>query len=380
MRIQRLLPAALLVALAASGADDTEAPKLVSLQFSPTSIKASTGPAEVTLHFTATDDASGVTYIETTFVDPTGVFRQQGSARFAPTLSATNSLRIAFPRFSSAGAWTLAHVFLSDQAGNTLVLDADGLNNYRFPTRLEVISVQDAGSPKLTALDFAPARIDTSAGPADVQVKYTATDDVSGVYYIELSFVSPSGNVRQGGSAKFEAAPSVSNSITVTFPRLSEPGTWVLSALLLSDAAGNTLLMDTDGIGGLGFRRTLEVKSASDTISPSLTALRFTPEAIDTTQGPATVKVEYTATDNLSGVSSLEVVFVSPSETTKASGTAKFSPAHEVTDAVAVSFPKSSEPGAWRVESVMVTDAAGNTLLLNADEVPSKGARILRVR
>jgi hypothetical protein len=376
------LAAGLLLPGSAFGAEDkdTEAPKLVSLQFSPASIKTSTSAAEVTLSFTATDDASGVTYIETGFVDPTGTARQKVSAKFAPTLSTTSSIRITFPRFSNSGTWTLSQVFLSDAAGNTLVLDADGLIGRGFPTRLEVMSARDTVSPKLTALDFAPGRIDTSVGPATVDVNYTATDDLSGVNYIEVAFLNPSRSAKRSATAKIDPAQSVSNSIAVTFPRLSDAGEWILSSVFLSDAAGNTLVLDADGVGESGFRRILEVKSASDLISPNLTALRFTPEAIDTTQGPATVKVQYTATDNLSGVKSFEVVFVSPSEGMKRRGSAVFSPASEVTDSLQISFPRSSEPGVWIVNSVLLADEAGNTLVLDADGAASKGAGKLRVR
>jgi hypothetical protein len=382
--LRAILLAALAVALisasSASGADDTEAPKLTSLRFTPASIETGKGTAEVTVSFAATDDTSGVAHFEFRFVDPSGAFQQAGSAKFAPTLSATNSVRITFPRLSAPGTWTLSQVYLADAAGNTLILDSDGLRGGGFPTSLQVVSTQDTVSPKLTALDITPGRIDTSVDPADVKVNVTATDDLAGVHYVELSFVSPSGAFRRSGFAKFEPGQSVAKSITVTFPRLSEPGSWTLETLLLADAAGNTLVLDTDGLGGVAARRTLEVKSTSDTVSPSLTALRFTPEAIDTTQGPATVKVEFTATDNLSGVSLFEIAFVGPSGVDKVSGSHKFSPAHEVSDSITVTFPKSSEAGAWRVGTVMVADAAANTLLLDADEASSKAGRTLQVR
>lgn len=387
-RIPGSLLAALLVTLSAClfsppsavSADDTEAPKLTSLRFSPASIDTSKGPAEVTISFTASDDSSGVAYLETGFVDPSGTSRRPGSVKLAPTLSATHSLRIIFPRFSPPGTWTLAQVFLADSAGNTLILDSDALRGGGFPTSLQVISAQDTVSPKLTALDFAPARIDTSVGPADVKVNFTATDDLSGVNYVELSFVSPSGVARHGGSAKSEVAQSLSNSVTVTFPRLSEAGQWTLGAVFLSDAAGNTLVLDTARISELGFRTTLAVKSASDTISPSLTALRFTPAAIDTSQGPATVNVEFTATDNLSGVASVEVSLVSPSGSWRQNGSRTFSPAHEVTDSVQVSFPRSSEPGTWTLGSVFLADAAGNTLVLDGAGVSGRGPTTLDVK
>ena len=318
-------------------------------------------------------------YFEAAFLDSTGTARQTASARFTPTLSATHTLRVSFPKFSASGTWSLANVFLSDAAGNTLVLDADGVRGRGFPWQLEVRSSRDTESPKIASLDFSPSEIDTSAGAADVKVNYTATDDLSGVSYLELSFVSPSGAVHRGASAKLEAATSVSNSITVTFPRLSEPGQWTLNVLFLSDAAGNTLVMDPEAIVRAGIRTSLLVKSASDTVPPVLTSFRFAPESIDTSQGPATVRVDFTATDNFSGVKYVEVVFVSASGV-KQSASATFKPAAEVNGSVEVGFPQSSESGVWAVHTVVIADDAGNTLVLDADAMASRVAKSLQVR
>jgi hypothetical protein len=386
--MQALLKTGFLAAIAAGtvfsglafGGDDTTPPELKSLSFTPESIDTSTRAVEVTISFSVTDDSSGANYFEAAFVDSSGAVRQAATARFAPTLSATHSVRVAFPRFSNSGTWTLANVFLSDAAGNTLVLDADGIRRRGYRCQLEVQSARDTVSPRLASLDFSPSEIDTSAGPADVKVNFTVTDDLSGVSFLELSFISPSGVARRGGTAKFDAAQSISNAMTVTFPRLSEPGQWTLSALFLADAAGNTLVLDAEGIVRAGLRTNLNVKSASDTVPPKLTALHFAPEAIDTSRGPVTVKVEFTATDNFSGVKHLEVVFVSPSGAAKQSASAVFRPATEVAGSLDVNFPQSSEPGAWTVGMVIVTDDAGNTLVLDADALASRLYKALQVR
>ncbi len=375
MRTFLLLTLAIVLPGLALGSEDTTPPELKSLGFTPASIDTSSGTAEIILTFSVTDNASGATYFEATFMDALGVARQSASAKFAPTLVATNSIKVTFPQSSNSGMWTLANVLVGDAAGNTLILDADGLSSRGFPTRLEVKSVLDSVSPKLTALEFSPAQIDTSAGPADVQVNYTATDDLSGVNYIELSFVSPSGAARRNGSARFAAAQSVSKSLTVNFPRLSEPGQWTLSAVLLSDAAGNTLMLDAEGVVRAGLRTNLEVKSTSDTTPPNLTALRFAPEAIDTSGGPAMVKVDFTATDDVSGVSYLELVFVSPSGSVKHGGSAKFDPAKSVSNSIAVTFPPHSEAGQWTLNTVFLADAAGNPLVLDAEGVARTGFR-----
>src|SRR5258706_9323948 len=368
------LAGTLIVPVLALG-DDSSPVELQALQFTPSAIDTTTGAAQVTLNFTARDAVSGVNFFEAGFVDASGVARQSASARFARSRSAANSVRITFPKLSTAGTWPLAQVFLGDAAGNTLVLDYEGLVRRGFPTRLEVTTAKDTVSPQLTALGFSPAEIDTSGGPVDVKVNYTATDDLSGVSYVDLSFVSPSG-ARRGRSAKLEASRSASNAMDVTFPRFSEAGPWTLSSVLLADAAGNTLVLNSEDLARVGFPTILEVKSATDTVSPKLTSLRFTPQMIDTSRGPATVKVDFTAIDDLSGVKWIEIVFVSPSGSFTQKGSAVFAPANEVSSSVDVIFPQSSEPGVWKFTSVIITDGAGNSLVLNQDAMASRVIRV----
>jgi hypothetical protein len=376
--ILRTLLAGLVLTGLAFGSDDTTPPELKSLRFTPDTIDTSRSVAEVTLSFSVTDDASGATYFEVTFMDPSGGLRRTASTKFAPTLAATNSVKITFPRFSDSGTWTLSQVFLSDAAGNTLSLDADDINGRGIPSRLEVRSAKDTISPKLTALNF-PAEIDTSTGPAVVKVNYAATDDLSGVSYFELSFSSPSGSIKNA-SAKFEPAESVSSSVGLTFPVLSEPGEWTLSTVFVADAAGNTLVLNAADVSTLGFRTALQVKSAPDTKSPELSSIRLSLEVIDTSQEEVTVTLELKATDDLSGVKSIEAAFTGPSGEMGPKGSLLYSPARkEVADSVKITFPKSSERGAWTLSTLIISDEAGNTLVLSPDVLASK-VGLLQVR
>ena len=375
---------ALTASLVGSGsafcAEDASAPELKSFRFSPDTIQTSLDAAELTISFTVTDDDSGLTYFEAVFEDQSGTARQSASARFAPTNRAMSSIKVNFPRFSNSGTWTLVQLFLSDAAGNTSSWDSEALARRGFPTRLEVVSAKDTVSPKLTALEFSPADPDTSAGPAEVSVTYTATDDLSGVSYVELGFVSPSGTARQSRSMKFNASKVIANTMTVVFPAHSEPGQWTLNSIFVMDAASNTLVLDTKAVEALGFPTLLNVRSTLDTVSPTLSSLTFAPSAIDTTGGEANVTAQFTATDDMSGVKSFEIVFTSPSGAASRSSVVTFAPAKKVTHSLSVNFPRLSEPGSWTLTSVVVTDAAGNTLVVDADMLPSVVAKTLEVR
>jgi hypothetical protein len=285
-------------------------------------------------------------------------------------------LSVTFPRLSEAGRWTLSSLFLADAAGNTLVLDTQGLTALGMRTSLEVKSTADTKSPTLTSLRFNPEEIDTSQGPATVKVDFSAADDLSGVKSLEVVFVSPSGSLRRSGSTLFTPATQVTDSLNVSFPAFTESGPWTVSTVLVADAAGNTLLLDESELGRLGLRP-LRVGSTRDETPPKLIALRCNPDTIDTTEGPVTVTVEFTATDDSSGVKSAEVVLESPSGKVRQSGSAVFVPSKEVNGVMQVTFQRLSEPGAWKVGAVTLADMAGNTLILDKYAMPS---RVLQVR
>ena len=379
----RLLPAfvaGVVLCGSAFGADNTPI-VLQSLQFTPAAINTASATAHVTLTFTASDAASGINYFEASFVDPSGSARQSASAKFVPANPVTHALTITFPRFSNSGNWILSQVFLSDAAGNTSILNSEALVSRGFPTRVAVTSTKDTASPVLTGLSFSPEAIDTSVADAVVKVNCTATDDLSGVSYIELSFVSPSGSVRRRASAKIEAAQSASSLLSFTFPRFSEAGQWTLDLVFLADAAGNTLVRNGRALIRQGFRTNLTVRSTVDTTSPSLTSLRFTPDNIEASHGPAAVKVDFTATDDISGVKFIEVVFAGPNGAAMQRGSAVFPPVTRLTNSVSVNFPAWSAPGQWKLKAVLLADDAGNTQYLDAGAIAKLGLpSILAVR
>jgi hypothetical protein len=208
----------------AFAADEAARPRLTALQFSEHQIDTTSSAADFTIGFTATG-SSGVNYFEAVFTDAFGIAHRSASRKFAASTFLAETITINFPRFGTAGVWTLSRVFLSDAGGNTLSLDAQDLIRDGFPTRLEVRSQNDTVKPRLEGLQYEPVAIDTKTGPANVEVRYTATDDLSGVSYIELTFVSPSGTVRRGGLARLDPTRNTSGSIRVPFPSYSEAGT-----------------------------------------------------------------------------------------------------------------------------------------------------------
>src|ERR1700682_1502714 len=292
-----VLPLILTVLVGAAHAQDTAPPQLKALGFSPSSIDTSRGPANVSVNTTVTDNSSGVSYMEITFVDPSGTFVRRGSATFPPALSVSGSLTVTFPQFSVSGAWTVGSVFLADKAGNTQILNPGVLAAAGFPTNLLVASASDTTPPRLMSFAITPSPVDTSAAPANVSVNFMATDDLSGINVFQVSFVSPAGSSTLHGAVSLTPTTSASGSATVTFPQFSVPGAWTVGNAFLADAAGNSLALDSTGLEARGFPTKFTVTSKSDSTPPTLGSFRFAPTSIDISASDVNVTVSFQLAD-----------------------------------------------------------------------------------
>ena len=117
---------------------------------------------------------------------------------------------------------------------------------------------QDVTPPVLTSLSLAPS-INTATGPATLTVYFSATDDLSGVHFVQVFFLSSSGQQGQTASSYFPDAISVSGSGNATFPQFGEPGTWKVDQVFVSDAVGNALNHYTPDLAPKGFPTQLVV-------------------------------------------------------------------------------------------------------------------------
>lgn len=134
-----------------------------------------------------------------------------------------------------------------------------------------------------------------------------------------------------------------------------------------------------------GFPTQINVQGTGDITPPLLAALSLSASTVDVSSADQTIVVTLRITDDLSGIRSSAnglITFISPSrlqrvstgfhETTRESGTAL--------DGVYTNtlfMPRYSESGTWSVDTISVTDGAGNrrVLFLNdmlADELPNQ--------
>jgi hypothetical protein len=166
-----------------------------------------------------------------------------------------------------------------------------------FPSNVTVTSTADLTPPLLTKFSFTPGSVDTTTGSQTVAVTASASDAVSGVKQIEVSFErnsdvgivfsagsNPSGATSAsglGGLGEFEDGGSVNVRLTrsgsrwtgtATFRKCVPVGKWHVSAGVF-DNAGNAGFFSGKKLTKLGFANTLQVAAAPQYVfDPVVTA------------------------------------------------------------------------------------------------------------
>ena len=164
----------------------------------------------------------------------------------------------------------------------------------------------DTTPPALVSLAFSPTAVDVSAGPQNVTVTVTVTDDLAGVSGVWVQFLSATGNQRQplNGAFLSRVSGTALNAVhrgTVEFPRFAQSGLWRIE-LSLSDAVGNSRYFNAATLQSLGIATELTVSSVPDIKAPDVTNIDVLSPVLDVSNGPQQFRADLTLTDDLSGV------------------------------------------------------------------------------
>jgi len=282
---------------------DIEPPQLTRINLtpspSPSPVDVSTRAHTITITLDLTDNMSGVDFM----ADRTSSFRMELASPITSRLrSLTNhdftlitgtpqngtwQAKLNLPRFSEEGIWYVSSLSISDRVDNQLVLNQSDLVARGLPANFPVKSEpSDTVPPELLGFSISPALVDTLAGPGQVIVTISASDDLSGVSFSPdspfisvfrgISFTSPSGAQIQSAGT-FPPAHLVSGNpqngtwqTIVNFPQFSEAGIWK-AKIFLQDMTNHELVVDAAELRTKGFPSDLVVTKRSLTIDGTVT-------------------------------------------------------------------------------------------------------------
>lgn len=254
---------------------------VTALSFSPTSVDASAGTASATLTWTVTDsnasatDIAGDVYIREAGPHPgsyvgmapsvapfdlTGAFAGDITGNGSGTAQrATFSYTFSVPQYANAATatWVVSAITVQDNQGATA--NISGVSLTGFHAVLDATELTDTTPPTYDQLSFAnggqrPFLYDNGTS-APITYSLELLDPESGFWKGVIELSGPSG---QHASGSFDAEYSVADGLdacgqdfwlntqdilctaTVTIPANAAAGTWSVSAITLTDNAGNT--------------------------------------------------------------------------------------------------------------------------------------------
>ena len=239
--------------------------------------------------------------------------------------------------------------------------------------------------PEILEVTIEPSQIDVGSGSAVVVFTIKVFDDMSGVSAGELDFDSVPGI--SGGSV-FRLAPTTDDSNhdehvwRIRYPQYYSPQTRFFLNAWIRDKAGNQRTYSRKLLDNLGLSASLEILpwEKEDRTPPELVEVNVRDPVVDASDDSAPVLVDFRATDDDSGVATVQLEFDSPSgqhETQLFARAEGFNPSPFGGDHLGVvEVAQYSEAGTWRLARAYLSDKSQNQRLYDAEELSALGLAV----
>jgi hypothetical protein len=238
----------------------------------------------------------------------------------------------------------------------------------------------DETAPELFYLALGPKFIDTSEGVGAITL-YVRTWDEGSLKSGSIVIEGPDEVWRTIDIPESEEQLG-EYQLPLTVPTSTPSGRYRLVSVTLEDAAGNSRILDRERLeedehgAPTGFDLDFDVYSGPDTTPPVLKGFSISPDAVDTSGGPASVGYTVEATDDLSGVDVAWPVFRLAS-VEPLGNTWTFSRGASLSSGTIfdgnweghVPLPAHAREGVYPVEEIELCDRAGNHVSYDRDEL-----------
>jgi hypothetical protein len=345
-----------------AGEDDPDtdlvAPQLMALEFQPQEVHDG---EETMLTSLVNDNLSGVRSVSGVISSPSG--SMQGFACMREPETNRFVARIMIPKDAPAGTWVVKYLTLTDNASNSINLNAaqGGLP----PTASFRVTSADADStgPQLKGISLDKPAM--RAGDRNT-VFVLAEDEKSGVSLVSGVFVSPSKTARIGFGCKSGASGTWE--CAVNSPTCLDCGDWRLEQIQLQDKANN--LATFRGDNELVSRVVLNIGGDScDSAAPVITSLVLDPIVVSNAQA-TTIQVRATVADEGGcGVQSLSGQATPPGGIGGQRRYISFSPSPDGTNfSGTLEIPQFAAKGQWSIAWIQALDKGNNLRAYSSNE------------
>ena len=230
----------------------------------------------------------------------------------------------------------------------------------------------DMAAPELTEFSLTPSEVDTTLSNQTIFAELTIVDNMSGVDYVDLEMKNGNASIEFDNFVRTEGNNDDGVfAATAILPHGSAAGDWDVFELIIGDDAENELNMDTASIEvdfGVGSATVTNNATAVDVTDPELTAFSLTPSEVNTTSSDQTITVNFTATDDISGVDDLDMEMHDISGENSISFSAINLESGNQNDGeytATATLPMGSMPGEWSVAAFDLSDVVENELSMD---------------
>lgn len=361
-----------------SGSDGIK-PRLLAFDIATPVVDISDGDGVAGFKLTVIDNASGVRRVRIDLLSPSGAFATT-SASFDdyPRVRALSLDSNAFSAFAEQGIWQISGITLYDEAGNKRSLDTATLAEAGFPTELELRNLNsDSAAPSLDGFTVLTPSVNAVAGDAVLSFQVDAADDIAGLNAVTISLTSPGGVVVEAVGTFSDTNPtSVSAQIdSVTLSRFAEAGSWTITSMLLSDAAGNSAQY-AGQLAALGYDTGVTVtNTGGDSTGPTLQGFGILTPEVFPAGGNARMSFMVSALDDVAGIEKIRVDLEGPNGQYLAAwgyffDTTPLSVSAQLDTAVLSDL---TQAGNWTITEIELYDAAGNSRRIDIDTLRNGG-------
>jgi hypothetical protein len=234
---------------------------------------------------------------------------------------------------------------------------------------------EDHEPPAFWSFELGPHAVDVAGGSAELWLAVSGWDS-SGIESAVVELEGPSSPwqevaLHEEGSWTFAS--------TIPVPQSTPLGGYRVAAIRLSDAAGNTTVVDGQQLAEEGFSRQFSVYEGLDETAPELTGLSISPTSTATDAAAVPVEIRGDVEDAQSGVRYMEVAIRVPGHEPPYTFTYHFyarlqeGTQNGGTEVARFPLPRFAYPGAYRVVELNLEDWAGNSTEYDEAELEALG-------
>ena len=302
---------------------DSTPPTVTNFVIDTPTVDTTSGPDTAMFTLDVQDDLSGVRFVGLNFITPSGGNIGTGCSLDSGTnLIGTWKCSLNLPQFSEGGTYVMhptVAISTGDLVNNNINIPKSDLDSAGFDTSFVNNATNfDNTPPTVTNFVIDTPTVDTTSGPDTAMFTLDVQDDLSGVRFVGLNFITPSGgNIGTGCSLDSGTNLIGTWKCSLNLPQFSGGGTYVMHptvAISTGDLVNNNINIPKSDLDSAGFDTSFVNNATNfDNTPPTITNFVIDTPTVDTTSGPDTAMFTLDVQDDLSGVRFVGLNFITPS-------------------------------------------------------------------